>query len=159
MENIYSKRTNDLLRIGEVATRAGVATSALRYYEEEGLLQSQRDSAGARRYPRSVLRRVAFIQAAQRVGLSLDDIRSALDSLPRSRTPTRADWAALSRSWKPRIDRKIEELEALRNDLTECIGCGCLSLRRCALYNPQDKVSSEGPGARLWKASGGEVEG
>lgn len=148
------KRKTDLLRIGQVAARAGVAASALRFYEDEGLILSERDSLGARRYPRATLRRIAFIQAAQRVGLSLDEIRKALDSLPRGRTPTRADWAALSSSWKPRIEKRIEELEALRDDLTGCIGCGCLSLQRCALYNTQDRVGAEGPGARLWKASG-----
>lgn len=148
------KVKTDLLRIGQVAERAGVATSALRFYEDEGLIESIRDDANVRRYARSVLRRVAFIQAAQRIGVSLDEIREALESLPNNRTPTRADWAGLSRSWKPRIDRRIEELEALRDELIDCIGCGCLSLKSCALYNTQDILSAQGPGARRWKASG-----
>lgn len=153
------KRKGDLLRIGEVAARSGVATSALRFYEAERLIRSERGDDGVRRYPRAILRRVAFIQAAQRIGLSLDEIRSALESLPRGRTPTRADWGALARGWKPRLDQSIAELQALRDDLTGCIGCGCLSLQRCALYNTQDRVASRGPGARLWKASGIEGAG
>ncbi len=149
-----TKRKTDLLRIGQVAARAGVAASALRFYEEEGLISSVRDDSGVRRYERSILRRVAFIQAAQRVGLSLDEIRQALELLPRGRTPTRKDWGRLAAEWKPRIDQKIKELESLRDDLTGCIGCGCLSFQRCSLYNRQDEVSVRGPGARLWKAAG-----
>jgi MerR family redox-sensitive transcriptional activator SoxR len=136
------------LTIGAVAERAGVATSALRYYEREGLIASTRTPAGQRRYQRDVLRRIAFIRAAQHVGLSLDEIRVALDSLPRSRNPTKADWARLGRQWKPRLDEEIASLTRLRDQLTSCIGCGCLSLRSCALYNPSDEARRRGPGAR-----------
>lgn len=151
---MLAKRKSDLLRIGEIAARAGVAPSALRFYEEQGLVLPERNESGIRIYARSALRRIAFIRAAQRIGLSLDEIRAALESLPEGRTPTRADWAALSASWKPNLDKKIAELESLRDDLTSCIGCGCLSLQRCALYNPEDIEGTAGPGARLWKACG-----
>lgn len=146
-------KKTDLLRIGEVADRAGLATSALRFYEDQRLIESQREADGVRRYPRSILRRIAFIQAAQRVGLSLEEIKESLDSLPNARTPTRADWARLAKGWKPRIEGKIQELQSLKDDLADCIGCGCLSLRECSLYNRQDKVAARGTGARLWKAS------
>lgn len=136
------------MTIGEVAQRTGVATSALRFYEREGLIDAGRSDGGQRRYPRDVLRRVAFVRAAQTVGLSLDDIRAALASLPRSRTPTKADWERLSRSWRPRLDARIDELVRLRDKLTDCIGCGCLSLRACALYNPADRAAGLGVGAR-----------
>lgn len=136
------------LTIGEVAERANVATSALRFYEREGLITSTRTSGGQRRFHRDVLRRIAFIRAAQRVGLSLDDIRAALASLPDSRTPTATDWARLSRSWRPILDRRIAELERVRDKLDSCIGCGCLSLRVCQLMNPHDVAAEEGPGAR-----------
>lgn len=139
----------ELLTIGEVATRSGFATSALRYYEREGLLAATRSAGGQRRYPRSVLRRLAFIRAAQNVGLSLEEVRTALATLPDGRTPTRADWARLSRAWQARLDEQIQGLQKLRDGLTGCIGCGCLSLRSCALYNPRDAVAAEGPGARL----------
>lgn len=141
-------RRSDHLPIGEVAERAGVAASALRYYEEQGLLAAQRRPGGAREYPRSVLRRLAFIRAAQNVGLSLDEIRIALHALPDARTPTAADWARLSRTWQARLDEQIAGLVALRDGLTTCIGCGCLSLRRCALSNPGDTAAQNGPGAR-----------
>jgi MerR family transcriptional regulator, redox-sensitive transcriptional activator SoxR len=136
------------LSIGEMAERTGVAPSALRFYEAEGLLSSTRTSGGQRRYPRSALRRVAFVRVAQRVGLSLDEIRDALATLPASRTPTKADWARLSASWRPRLDDQIAVLERLRDELTSCIGCGCLSLRECSLYNPSDRAGLNGPGPR-----------
>lgn len=140
--------TRDLLTIGEVSARSGVASSALRFYEDQRLVPAQRSAAGHRRYPRSVLRRIAFIQAAQNVGLSLAEIRGALDSLPTSRTPNRADWERLARGWRRRIDDRLSELERLRDNLTSCIGCGCLSLQRCRLYNPGDVANDDGSGAR-----------
>ncbi|HEX2307916.1 MAG TPA: redox-sensitive transcriptional activator SoxR [Jatrophihabitantaceae bacterium] len=136
------------LTIGEVAARSGIATSALRFYEARGLIQAERASSGHRRYDRSVLRRIAFIAAAQRVGLTLRDIADSLATLPDSRTPTRQDWVRLSRGWRPRVQERIDELVRLRDDLTGCIGCGCLSLRRCALFNPADVLGADGPGAR-----------
>jgi len=142
------KSSGDLLDISEVAQRAGMAASALRYYEREGLVTSVRSPGGRRQYQRSILRRLAFIRAAQNVGLSLDEIREALATLPAGRTPTRADWTRLSRSWRPRLDDQIAGLTALRDGLTSCIGCGCLSLRRCALSNPDDALAGLGPGAR-----------
>lgn len=147
-------KKSDLLRIGELAARSGVAASALRFYEAQGLIASTCRAGGVRVFARATLRRVAFIQAAQRIGLTLDEIRGALATLPKSRTPTRADWAALSRGWKPRIERKIAELQSLRDELEDCIGCGCLSLQRCAIFNPQDVDAGLGPGARRWAASG-----
>jgi MerR family redox-sensitive transcriptional activator SoxR len=137
-----------LMTIGEVAERAGVATSALRFYESEGLIESTRSGGNQRRYHRDVLRRVAFVRAAQRVGLSLDEIRRALGSLPDGRTPTSKDWERLSRSWRPVLDARIAELQALRDRLDGCIGCGCLSLRACQLANPHDVAAAAGPGAR-----------
>lgn len=137
-----------MLTIGEVADRAGVARSALRFYEDQGLIESARSEGGQRRYHRDVLRRIAFIRAAQRVGLSLDEIRDALASLPESRTPTSRDWARLSRSWRPLLDARIAELERLRDSLDECIGCGCLSLKACWLANPNDIAAASGPGPR-----------
>lgn len=137
------------LTIGQLAQRAGVATSALRFYEAEGLLAGSRSAGGHRQYPRHALRRVAFIRAAQTVGLSLPQIKAALATLPDSRTPTKADWAKLSASWAPLLDARIAALQELRGKLTGCIGCGCLSLKACALYNPQDRVCSEGAGPRL----------
>src|SRR5688572_2191942 len=138
----------ELLTIGEVAERAGVATSALRFYEREGLIESTRSAGGQRRYHRDVLRRIAFVRAAQQVGLTLEEIHAALDSLPGSRTPTAADWARLSRSWRPLLDARILELERLRDKLDACIGCGCLSLKACHLSNPDDYAAELGPGAR-----------
>ena len=138
----------DELTIGQVAARAGVAPSALRYYEEQGLLVVSRTPGGARRYPRSVLRRLAFIRAAQNVGLSLGEVREALAALPEGRPPTARDWARLSRAWRDRLDEQIAALERLRDGLTSCIGCGCLSLTRCRLSNPSDVAGVEGAGAR-----------
>ena len=129
-----------------------MATSALRFYEAEGLIgPAQRNVGGHRRYTRDTLRRIAFIRGAQRVGLSLDEIRAALATLPDARTPTPADWTALSASWRPRLDEQIAMLTALRDDLDSCIGCGCLSLERCHLYNPRDAASRLGDGARFWQ--------
>src|SRR4051794_2964547 len=136
------------LTIGEIAHRAGIATSALRYYEHVGLVESKRTTGGQRRYHRSVLRRLAFIRAAQNVGLSLDEIKEALATLPDARTPTVADWTRLSRTWRARLDEQIEGLVALRDGLTSCIGCGCLSLRTCRLSNPNDTAAGYGAGAR-----------
>jgi MerR family redox-sensitive transcriptional activator SoxR len=135
-----------LLTIGELSDRAGVAQSALRYYEREHLIESSRSAGGQRRYQREVLRRVAFIRAAQHVGLTLDEIRQALASLPSARTPTAADWKRLSQSWRHRLDARIGELERLRDRLDSCIGCGCLSLRTCQLSNPDDVAASLGSG-------------
>ncbi len=137
-----------MMTIGEVAERADVATSTLRYYESQRLIESVRSPGGQRRYQREVLRRVAFVRAAQRVGLSLDEIRTALAALPAARTPTAADWRRLSRSWRPLLDKRIGELERLRDRLDTCIGCGCLSLRACRLLNPDDVAAVEGPGPR-----------
>jgi MerR family transcriptional regulator, redox-sensitive transcriptional activator SoxR len=140
----------ELLTIGEVSKRSGVASSALRFYEERGLISSQRSGSGHRRYPRPVLRRVAFVVFAQRVGLSLEEIGAELAKLPSGHAPTRSDWSRLSRTWTARIDERIAELERLRLSLTECIGCGCLSLERCQLSNPQDRAARLGPGPRYW---------
>jgi MerR family redox-sensitive transcriptional activator SoxR len=137
------------LSIGETASRSGVAASALRFYEDQGLIASRRTSGNQRQYLRSTLRRIAFVQAAQRVGLALSEIKAALDSLPEDRTPTRADWSRLSKSWRGRLDQRIVELERLRDDLDSCIGCGCLSLQRCNLYNKNDRLAERGPGARI----------
>ena len=138
------------LTIGELAARSGVATSALRYYEQRGLISGERTSAGHRRYPRPVVRRVAFIVFAQRVGLTLEEIGAELAKLPADRVPTRRDWSKLSSSWTSRIDERIAELERLKRGLTECIGCGCLSLDRCRLANPDDRAARLGPGPRYW---------
>jgi len=140
--------TDDWLSIGQVAERTGVAPSALRYYEREGLIQSSRTAGDQRRYPREVLRRVAFVRIAQRVGLTLEEIRTALASLPEERTPTKSDWARLSNSWRPQLDAQIAVLQRLRDELTSCIGCGCLSLKACALYNPEDAAATYGAGPR-----------
>jgi MerR family transcriptional regulator, redox-sensitive transcriptional activator SoxR len=137
----------DLLTVGEIAARSGFTQSALRYYEREGLISAQRTSGGQRRYQRSVLRRLAFISAARHVGLTLDEIRDALDKLPASRNPTRADWTRISQAWRGRLDAEIDALTALRDGLDSCIGCGCLSLRRCRMSNPSDVASVNGPGA------------
>ncbi len=140
----------DLLTIGEASRRSGVAASALRFYEERGLIASERGGSGHRRFPRPVLRRIAFIVFAQRVGLTLEEIGGELAKLPPDRAPTRRDWSRLSATWKTRIDDRIAELEGLRAGLTECIGCGCLSLERCRLANPEDRAASQGPGPRYW---------
>jgi MerR family redox-sensitive transcriptional activator SoxR len=139
----------EALTIGELSARSGVAASALRYYERLGLIRAARTGGNQRRYDRAELRRVAFIRVSQQVGISLEEIRTALGSLPDSRTPSRADWARLSKLWRSRLDERIGQLTRLRDDLTGCIGCGCLSLRRCALYNPDDRLAAEGSGARL----------
>jgi MerR family redox-sensitive transcriptional activator SoxR len=136
------------LGIGAVSERTGVATSALRFYEAEGLIHSTRTSGGQRRYARDTLRRVSFIRVAQQVGLTLDEIRDALHSLPERRTPTEKDWQKLSRSWRPRLDAQIAMLERLRDRLDGCIGCGCLSLRSCRMLNPDDRAGGRGPGPR-----------
>jgi MerR family redox-sensitive transcriptional activator SoxR len=140
----------DALTIGEVARRSGVATSALRFYEERGLIASERAGSGHRRFSRPVLRRVAFIVFAQRVGLTLEEIGVELAKLPPGRAPARGDWARLSSGWTARIDERIAELQRLRAGLTECIGCGCLSLDRCKLANPDDRAKRLGPGPRYW---------
>jgi MerR family redox-sensitive transcriptional activator SoxR len=136
------------LTIGELAARTGVATSALRYYEERGLITAERTGAGHRRYPRPVIRRIAFIVFAQRVGLSLEEIAAELARLPVDRAPKREDWGRLTQSWSARIDERIAELERLKGGLTECIGCGCLSLDRCKLANPDDRAARHGVGPR-----------
>jgi MerR family transcriptional regulator, redox-sensitive transcriptional activator SoxR len=140
---------SEFLSVGALATRAGVAASALRFYESEGLIASTRSQGGQRRFRRETLRRVAFVRAAQSIGLTLEEIRNSLASLPESRTPTKADWEHLSRSWQPMLDAKIASLELLRRQLTQCIGCGCLSLKACALYNPNDAAKALGDGARF----------
>ena len=144
------KAVRELLTIGEVARRSGVAASALRFYEERGLLTSERAGSGHRRYRRPVLRRIAFIVFAQRIGLTLDEIGAELAKLPPDRAPTRRDWSRLSSTWTSRIDQRIAELQRLKVGLTECIGCGCLSLERCKLANPADRAASLGPGPRYW---------
>jgi MerR family redox-sensitive transcriptional activator SoxR len=141
---------SNLLTIGEVARRSGVAASALRFYEERGLIISERAGSGHRRYPRPVLRRVAFIVFAQRIGLTLDEIGAELAGLPPERVPDRRDWSRLSRRWAARIDARIAELERLKLGLAECIGCGCLSLERCRLANPDDRAGRLGRGPRYW---------
>jgi MerR family redox-sensitive transcriptional activator SoxR len=141
---------DEVLTIGQVAERCGVATSALRFYEEQGLIRSERNRSGHRRYPRAVIRRVAFVVFAQKVGLSLEEIGGELARLPGNRVPDRADWAKLSSQWNERIQARIAELERLRLGLTECIGCGCLSLDRCRLANPGDAAARRGAGPRYW---------
>ena len=141
---------DDLMAISEVARRSGVAASALRYYEERGLIAAERAGSGHRRFPRSVLRRIAFIVFAQRVGLSLEEIGEQLAHLPADRAPSRRDWSRLSSGWTARIDERIAELERLKGGLTECIGCGCLSLDRCRLANPGDRAARLGAGPRYW---------
>jgi MerR family redox-sensitive transcriptional activator SoxR len=140
----------DLLTISEVSRRSGVAASALRFYEERGLIESERAGSGHRRYARPVLRRIAFIVFAQRVGLTLEEIGAELAKLPPDRVPSRSEWARLSSGWSDRIDDRIAELERLKLGLTECIGCGCLSLDKCRLANPGDRAGAAGPGPRYW---------
>jgi MerR family transcriptional regulator, redox-sensitive transcriptional activator SoxR len=137
---------NQLLGVGEAARRSGIAVSTLHFYEAQGLLSSERSAGNQRRYRRDALRRIAFIRAAQAVGISLAEIAGALRQLPERRTPTKADWALLSSGWRASLDRRIADLQALRDDLQDCIGCGCLSLRACRLYNPQDALGQRGPG-------------
>jgi MerR family redox-sensitive transcriptional activator SoxR len=146
----FAVRIAELLTIGEVSRRSGVASSALRFYEDRGLIRSERAGSGHRRYPRAALRRIAFIVFAQRVGLTLEEIGAELAKLPPDRAPTRRDWQRLSSGWSARIDDRIAELERLRAGLTECIGCGCLSLERCKLSNPDDRAARNGPGPRYW---------
>jgi len=136
------------LTIGEVAERTGVSPPTLRFYEAQGLVSSDRTGGNQRRFRRDQVRRVAFVKVAQRLGLSLDEVRTALNRLPAGRTPTKADWAALSRAWRPMLDEQIAMLQRLRDQLDTCIGCGCLSLKSCALYNPDDTARRLGPGAR-----------
>ena len=137
----------DLLTVGEIAHRSGFAASALRYYEREGLIEASRTSGGQRRYQRQVLRRLAFIRAARNIGLSLEEVRTSLEQLPGGRTPTKADWAVVSRHWRARLDAQIKALTQLRDGLDSCIGCGCLSLRRCAISNPGDIAGIDAVGA------------
>ena len=141
---------SELLTIGDVARRSGVAASALRFYEERGLIMSERAGSGHRRFRRPVLRRIAFIVFAQRIGLTLDEIAGELRGLPADRAPSRRDWEQLSSTWSGRIDERIAELERLKRGLTDCIGCGCLSLDRCRLANPGDRAGALGSGPRYW---------
>lgn len=137
------------LSAGELARRSGVAVSALHFYERQGLISSRRTEGNQRRYRRETLRRVAFIRVAQRVGLSLAEIKAALDELPEGRTPGKGDWQRLSDYWRTELDQRIQQMQKLRDDLTGCIGCGCLSLDTCTLFNPDDTLSGDGPGPRL----------
>ena len=146
---IEKRKADDVLAIGEVARRSGLAPSAIRFYESRGLIRSERSGSGRRRYRRHVLRRLAIIRVAQKVGLTLAEIEAVLRRLPVDRAPTRAEWAQLSRSWRQSLDERIAALEGLRDDLTGCIGCGCLSLGRCRLYNPGDAAEKLGTGARF----------
>jgi MerR family transcriptional regulator, redox-sensitive transcriptional activator SoxR len=139
--------TTDLLTVGEISRRSGFAESAVRYYERLGLIAASRTTGNQRRFERSTLRRLAFVRAARNVGLSLTEVAEALESLPAGRTPTRADWTRLSRGWRQRLDDQIDALTALRDGLDSCIGCGCLSLQRCAISNPGDAARAGGPGA------------
>jgi MerR family redox-sensitive transcriptional activator SoxR len=141
---------DSVLTISEVSRRSGVASSALRFYEELGLITSERAGSGHRRYPRLVLRRIAFIVFAQRIGLTLEEVGAELGKLPADRIPTRRDWARLSGQWTKRIDERIAELQRLKAGLTQCIGCGCLSMDRCSLANPADRAGRAGPGPRYW---------
>ncbi len=140
-------KPTDVLTVSEVARRSGFAPSALRYYEREGLIDAARTGGGQRRYERSVLRRLAFIRAARNVGLALDEIRLELGRLPQSRTPTKSDWGRISRDWRRRLDEQIEALQALRDGLDRCIGCGCLSLKQCGISNPADAVVNRAGGS------------
>ena len=141
--------SQDVLSVSDVSRRSGFAASALRYYESQGLIGASRTGGGQRRYQRGVLRRLAFIRAAGNVGLTLEEIRDELDRLPSQRTPTKADWQRISHSWRGRLDEQIAALEKLRDGLDSCIGCGCLSLQRCAVSNPDDTAARQGPGARF----------
>ena len=137
-----------MLTIGEVAARAGVTVATLRYYEQRGLLAAERTTGNQRRYPRAVLRRLAFVAAGQRVGLTLDEIATDLATLPDGRTPNQADWDRLGRRWHEHVGTRIAELQSLQDTLGSCLGCGCLSLKKCALYNPGDLAADEGAGSR-----------
>lgn len=145
---IGSGRPNDALSVGQVAERSGLAVSALHFYEREGLIRSERTEGNQRRFSRDTLRRLAFIRASQRVGIPLAAIKAALDGLPQRRTPREDDWAEVADRWASVLDEQIEQLIRLRDDLTTCIGCGCLSFQRCRLVNPGDLLAAEGPGAR-----------
>lgn len=147
-ETLGRLRTTDLLSIGEVSARSGLAPSAVRYYEKLGLVASTRTAGDRRRYPRSVLRRLAVIRSAQHVGLSLDEVARSLVDVPLEAGPSRRDWARIARRWRPTLDQRIADLMALREHLDDCIGCGCLSMRQCALYNPQDGLAGSGRGPR-----------
>ncbi|MER6951988.1 redox-sensitive transcriptional activator SoxR [Nonomuraea sp. NPDC000554] len=136
------------LTVGQLAERSGVAVSALHFYEAKGLITSRRTAGNQRRYTRDTLRRVAFVRLAQRLGIPLKTVREALAELPEERTPNRDDWAQLSSTWRAELDDRIEQLQRLRDDLSDCIGCGCLSLDRCPVANPHDRLGREGPGAR-----------
>ncbi|MFF0385855.1 redox-sensitive transcriptional activator SoxR [Streptomyces sp. NPDC004286] len=143
------------LTVGQLAARSGAAVSALHFYESKGLISSRRTSGNQRRYTRDTLRRVAFVRAAQRVGIPLATIREALAELPEERTPTRADWARLSEAWRSELDDRINQLNRLRDHLTDCIGCGCLSLATCVLSNPDDVFGERGAGSRLMREERG----
>ena len=142
-------RKDDVLTVGQVAARCGIAASAVRYYDDEGLITSHRTSGGQRRFDREAIRRISFILAAQRVGRSLSEVREILGSLPDGHAPSQADWTRVSTQWRQRLDDQIDQLATLRDRLDECIGCGCLSLERCAIYNPEDRAVSLGPGPRF----------
>ncbi|HEU4602099.1 MAG TPA: redox-sensitive transcriptional activator SoxR [Steroidobacteraceae bacterium] len=144
----------DALSIGQLSKRSGVAPSALRFYEERGLIHSERSGSGHRRYARAVLRRIAFIVFAQRIGLTLQEVAHELSKLPKNHVPTASDWAKLSGTWKRRIDAKIAELERLRDGLVSCIGCGCLSLKTCRFTNPSDRAAARGSGPAAWAMKG-----
>ncbi len=139
---------NKFLTIGEVASRSGVATSALRFYETKGLITSIRNNSNQRRFDRSTIRRVSVIRFAQKLGLSLEEIVDAFNSLPDKRTPTKNDWKKLSKKWQQKLDQRIQHLQSLRDNLDSCIGCGCLSFKVCSIYNENDKAAAEGPGPR-----------
>ena len=149
MKKIKESGLHFELGVGEVAERSGVAVSAIHFYEEKGLLTSWRNPANQRRYPREALRRVSIIKVAQRLGIPLASIKTALDSLPKGRTPTDSDWRKLSARWHAELDDRITKLTQLRDQLNGCIGCGCLSMKQCPLRNPMDELSSQGPGPRL----------
>jgi MerR family redox-sensitive transcriptional activator SoxR len=142
----------DELTIGEVSARSGVAQSALRFYEAEGLIAARRTDGNQRRYDRSMLRRIAFVQAGRAAGIPLERIHAALETLPKDRSPNARDWQRLSSAWREDLDRRISTLQALRGRLTTCIGCGCLSLSKCALLNPEDEAAAAGPGAHYLEA-------
>ncbi|HYR83978.1 MAG TPA: redox-sensitive transcriptional activator SoxR [Terriglobia bacterium] len=145
------------LTVGQVAARSGVTISTLHFYESKGLIRSRRSGGNQRRYARDVLRRIGFIRVSQQVGISLDDIRRAMEELPDSRTPTEEDWARLAKAWREDLDSRIVQLLRLRDNLTDCIGCGCLTIGSCRLYNPYDKLGSEGPGPRRLLAEAAEI--
>ncbi len=143
-----------MLTIGEIAARSGLSVATLRFYEQQGLIASTRTAGNQRRFPQHVLRRLAFVGAAQRVGLPLGEIAGLLATLPADRAPTRADWTRLSRPWRRRVHARIAALQALADTLDGCLGCGCLSLQRCGLYNPGDEAAAEGPGPRWLREAG-----